>query len=54
MAVQQRRRVQVFEERDRNDFPICLHFGASALAFMILPAMILLKSDFAKSWRAKS
>ena len=41
-------------ERGRNDFPICQHFGASALAWMILPSMILLNSDFAKSWRAKS
>ena len=42
------------KERGRNNFPICQHFGASTLAWMILPSMILLNSDFAKSWRAKS
>ena len=29
------------QERDRNDFPICRHFGVSALAWMILKTKAL-------------
>ena len=42
------------KERDRDNFPIWIRHGVSAVVFMILPSMILLNQNFAKSWRAKS
>ena len=42
------------KERDRDHFLIWIRHGVSAVVFMILPSMILLNQNFAKSWRAKS